>query len=309
MPGYVANTDFDWFSFLAQRAPLDEVNFWQPSGGKNRFLVLQPGEPFFFRLKEPHHAIGGFGWFARHERNVRSSLAWEAFGFANGAPSLAEMRARIEKYNRKVIPGRDHAVGCLMISQPVFFPKSQWVEQPNDWKSNNVVGKGYDLERGEGRRILEECLARATRTDAQQPIALAEAPARYGTPTLIRPRLGQGTFRIALNGAYEGACAVTNEHSLPVLEAAHIRPYGQGGDHAVENGLLLRADIHKLFDTGYVTITPDYRFVVSRRLREDWENGRAYYKRDGVAIRPPQRPEDRPSAARLIWHNENIFLG
>lgn len=76
---------------------------------------------------------------------------------------------------------------------------------------------------------------------------------RYGKPIEIRPRLGQGGFRLAVTDAYGRACAVTQEHSLPVLEAAHIRPCGNGGAHEVQNGLLLRSDLHRLFDRGYVT--------------------------------------------------------
>lgn len=80
-----------------------------------------------------------------------------------------------------------------------------------------------------------------------------------------------------------------------MLEAAHIQPFSRGGEHAVPNGLILRADIHKVFDAGYVTITPEYRFEVSARLKEEWENGRAYCKRHGEVIRAPVGVEDRPS--------------
>jgi putative restriction endonuclease len=101
---------------------------------------------------------------------------------------------------------------------------------------------------------------------------------------------------------------VSREHSLPVLEAAHIRPYGAAeGSHDVANGLLLRADIHRLFDSGYVTVTPDHHFVVSRRLAEEWENGKAYYAMDGCAIVLPARKADRPDPELLRWHNENVF--
>ena len=114
---------------------------------------------------------------------------------------------------------------------------------------------------------------------------------RYGTAQLIRPRLGQGTFRVAVTGAYAGACAVSREHSLPVLEAAHIRPYGNEGSHDVANALLLRADIHRFFDAGYVTVTPDDRFVVSRRLAQEWENGKVYYAMEG-SVAVPRRSAD-----------------
>ena len=86
---------------------------------------------------------------------------------------------------------------------------------------------------------------------------MAEGQARFGEPHLIRPRLGQGAFRVLVTDIYERRCAVTQERTLPALEAAHIRPYGDGGAHEAENGLLLRRDIHSLFDAGYVTVTPE----------------------------------------------------
>ena len=310
MRGYVATTDFDWFTFLRARQPLDEVNFWQPSAHGFR---QEPGIPFFFKLKAPHSAIGGFGLFARYEP-ATPSLAWEAFQEANGAPSFDEMRARIRSYARTAAEP-SHQIGCIMVSQPVFFSDGDWVEQPRDWKPNIVSGSGYDLAAGEGRRIWEECVARAQR-GTQLPSTLvgeallppSAAGPRFGSEQLVRPRLGQGTFRVSVTAAYRGACAVSGEHSLPVLEAAHIRPYTtDGGTHDVSNGLLLRADIHRLFDRGYVTVDSQLRFVVSGRLKEEWENGKAYYALDGSRITLPARPEDQPDSKALRWHNEHVF--
>lgn len=101
---------------------------------------------------------------------------------------------------------------------------------------------------------------------------------------------------------------VTEEHSLPALEAAHIKPYGESGPHEVFNGLLLRSDVHRLFDRGYITVTPDYRIEVSRRLREELENGRSYYPFHGRRLHHlPLNPADQPSKEFLVWHNENIY--
>lgn len=58
---------------------------------------------------------------------------------------------------------------------------------------------------------------------------MADAPARFGAPHLIRPRLGQGAFRVLVTDVYGRKCAVTGERTLPALEAAHIRPYAEGG--------------------------------------------------------------------------------
>jgi putative restriction endonuclease len=94
-----------------------------------------------------------------------------------------------------------------------------------------------------------------------------------------------------------------------VLEAAHIRPWAVGGTHSIPNGVPLRRDLHRLFDLGYVTIRPDMRFVVSRRLRDDYANGRAYYELDGRELRLPDRQDLRPDPAVLSWHEAEVFLG
>jgi putative restriction endonuclease len=96
---------------------------------------------------------------------------------------------------------------------------------------------------------------------------------------------------------------------LPALDAAHIRPFADGGTHRVSNGVLLRRDIHSLFDLGYVTISPDLKFEVSRKIREEYENGRYYYSLHGASIRLPDDPKRRPDKSALVWHNENRFKG
>jgi putative restriction endonuclease len=179
------------------------------------------------------------------------------------------------------------------------------------WPGPTVPGKTYDLESSEGLRIWQDCLARvrgdALLSGASEDVAPeAGDAARFGAPQIVLPRLGQGTFRVAVTQAY-GACAITGEHSLPVLEAAHVQPFARGGAHEVRNGLLFRTDIHRLFDRGYVTVTPELKFEVSRRLKEEFDNGRTYYDLHGHRIVVPNRPEDRPDPALLRWHNEQVF--
>lgn len=130
----------------------------------------------------------------------------------------------------------------------------------------------------------------------------------FSDPVLARRRLGQGGFRLAITESYERQCAVTREHTLLVLDAAHIRPVTQQGQHALTNGLLLRSDVHTLFDRGYVTVTPDYTFKVSGQLDADWRNGKVYYAFDNTRIHLPSRVEQRPDPALLEWHMETVFI-
>ena len=125
---------------------------------------------------------------------------------------------------------------------------------------------------------------------------------------MTRGRLGQGAFRVLVTDAYERRCAITGEKTLPVLEAAHIKPYALHGPHRVSNGILLRSDLHKLFDLGYLTVTPDLRVQVSRRLKAEWHNGREYYAHNGEPLRfHPADPARLPSPEFLKWHNESRF--
>lgn len=130
---------------------------------------------------------------------------------------------------------------------------------------------------------------------------------RLGQPQIVYPRLGQASFRLAVLDAYGRACAVTGEHSLPVLEAAHIRPWAAGGTHEIRNGVPLRRDLHRLFDLGYVTIRPDLSFAVSRQLRDEYANGRVYYELAGRRINVPSDTAAQPDRDLLAWHEGEVF--
>lgn len=305
----VALTDPEWFAHLQTKVDLTEVNFWAPSG--RAFRALAPGEVFLFRLHAPFRAIVGGGIFA-HADVLPCSLAWEAFGEANGAATLGQMRARIARY-RKAAPGErtDFAIGCRILTQPFFLPQDEWFEAPN-WPPHFQGFKTYSSDDRGGLMLWQTALSHF-QTGISYRSSLRGASdvsqQHWGKPSLIRPRLGQGAFRIVVTDNYDRRCAITNERTLPALDAAHIRPYADQGEHEPNNGLLLRRDIHGLFDRGYVTVAPSGHFEVSRRIHEEFENGRDYYAMHGRTIRVPARREVRPDPCALKWHNENVFLG
>lgn len=290
MKAWVGVTDWSWYQFLSTQHGIDEVNFWQP-GGSRAFSTLEPGEIFLFKLRRPHDVIAGGGFFA-HSALLPLSLAWESLKTGNGAESLAKVKALIDRY---------------------LLPESQWIPAPPDWKPNIVQGKTYDLTQEPGLSIFNQVknALRAPSAEPSWPALVRDLPddprERYGQPVLVRPRLGQGAFRVLVTDAYDRKCAITSEKVLPVLEAAHIRPYGERGPHQVDNGILLRSDLHILFDRGYVTVTPDLRVEVSRRIHDEFDNGRAYYALHGNEIRSPNRPEYHPSGEFLRWHNDEVF--
>lgn len=310
MNAYIAVTDFEWFTLLSQQQGIEEVNFWQP-GGNRVFSAIEKTGLFLFKLHSPRDYIVGGGFFT-HSTILPVSLAWDAFGIKNGVQTLEQMRSRIEKYKRQQpLPHEDYPIGCILLSQPFFWEKEQWIPIPKDWKSNIVQGKRYDLTVEPGLSLfaqVQERLSMTNNVDKKVTI-IGDPKEKYGAPVSVLPRLGQGGFRIVVTDAYERKCAVTGEKVLPVLVASHIKPYASGGTHDPRNGILLRSDMHTLFDRGYVTITDDYHFEVSNKIKEDFNNGREYYAHHGKVINIPRQLNQAPSKEYLNWHAENVYLG
>lgn len=302
---YLALTDNRWFRFLRSRPELDEVNFWQPGGGRH-LRQLQPGAPFLFKLHAPEHFIAGGGRFVRSVKNIPIDLAWETFGEKNGAATLAEFRERVVSHRADRDP---HAkIGCLIVSDLFFFADDEWIPAAPFWSMGVRQGHYLDFTEGRGLELWNEVQLRRA---ARMPVAdeLAEPAPMYGEPVLVPPRIGQGGFRFGILDTYHRRCAVTGEKALPTLDAAHIRGVAEGGQHRLDNGLLLHSDVHRLFDAGYVTVTPEHRFRVNQRLKTEFDNGEPYFPFDGSELWLPPDPQERPSRESPEWHGDEVFHG
>ena len=301
---WVAITDRDWFTQLAALQP-EDVNFWQPSQGHPAANILQAGVPFLFKLRRSNWIAGG-GVFVRFT-SLPAGVAWSVFGASNGAQSEKELLGRLGKLARGTVTAGT-PIGCSILTQPCFLPENESIEVPDSWHRNIQQGKSFETGERDGDRLW----ARFSEALQRQRAALVEEVSanepRFGYAYLARSRLGQGAFQVLVLDAYGRRCAVSGERTLPVLDAAHIRAHDAEGPNRVDNGLLLRTDIHRLFDRGYATLDHDYRFVVSRRVNEEFSNGREYYRHHGkelVAL--PERPADRPSPQFLEWHRSTVF--
>ncbi len=313
MDYYVGVTDLGWFRFLSQIKP-EDVNFWQP-GGRTTFRAVQAGAPFLFKLKHPLNAIGGVGFFSTHSF-LPIRVAWEIFDTGNGVETFEQFYNLISQLRSKdnslaVNPN----IGCIVLTNPIFFEKEDWVSIPENWSNSIVQGKSYSTEDPIGSdlwRKVENNLSKYNLYDqkdgAKSQLLLEDPQSHYGQAVLTKVRLGQGAFRVMLTNAYRRKCAISGEKTLPVLEAAHIKPFAKSGPHFISNGLLLRADLHKLFDSGYITVTKDMRIEISNRIKEEFENGKEYYRFHGQNLNVmPERDMDKPSAQFIDWHNSNIF--
>ena len=311
MKFYLGVTDNNWYNYLA-RQNREDVNFWQP-GGNTNFKLLTPGAPFLFKLKFPANVIGGIGFFSSHTF-LPISIAWDVFKERNGCSSLNELQKMIIPL-RKDKSDANPQIGCIILTNPIFFRKEDWISAPEDWGKSIVQGKSYSSDTLIGKELwskveilLQKYLYQVVEEEKSQLILEDRESPMYGNSVLTKVRLGQGAFRVLVTDAYNRKCAISGEKTLPVLEAAHIKPYAHSGAHFISNALLLRSDLHKLFDSGYLTITPDLKVEVSRKIKEEFENGREYYKFHGGNIfNLPSRVQDKPASRFIEWHNENVY--
>lgn len=303
---YVGVTDEKWFRTLKALPSCDEVNFWMP--GARLFKALEPNGMFLFKLHKPNNFIVGGGIFVR-STVLPTFLAWDAFGAENGASSLQELNEKIRKYRKDSI--ENPQIGCIILTEPFFFERDQWIPIPSDWSDNIVSGKRYDTEVEPGRSLYETVTAILSQTRSSPIGGTAQTPVeelRY-TECLTKHRLGQGAFRILVTDAYGRRGAITGERTLPVLEAAHIKSFSENGPNEVSNGILLRSDFHKLYDEGYIAITTDYHVEVSRHLHDDFSNGKEYYRYQGQKLQVLPDSQNQPLTEYLNWHNKNIYRG
>jgi putative restriction endonuclease len=307
MKFYVHPTDQRWYNFLRQE-PQQDVNFWKPKA--TSFKALPPNGPFLFLLNKPNRFIAGAGYYAG-KMNVTVDAAWDIFGPRNGVGSREEFRRLL--YGGKYAPeGADSTILCLTLNTPVFFERADWVAPPEGWSDSLVQGRGYDTNESMGLHLWQRVQPVLDYYQAKAPLflptvpSLVLEPAAQYRPVLVRPE--QQAFRNIITQAYDRKCAISGEKTLPVLEAAHIQPYAAAGPSVVSNGLLLRSDLHRLFDSRYLTVDADsMQVVVSSRIRKEFSNGVEYYQFDGRKLRVPKETQEGPMREYLQYHN-GLFM-
>jgi len=306
---FLSITDTELVNFY-RRQQLDEINYWRQD--KRTFSSLGYHEPFCFvshMVKGQPRKIMGVGFFVEFRR-MSPQATWLRFGRKNGFATELEFRQRVlaRKGAAGKKPGLDPELGCILLTNPIFFPKQDWIEVPPSMSPRVVAGKTYSTEDEEGAELwtqLEKLIERDL-----PPVQVEELVAEkqtYQSSYRRNVRLGQESFRSTLLSAYHGTCAVSGCQILPLLEASHIQPWSRRGPQSIRNGLLLRVDLHRLFDAGYWTIAPDHQILVSPSLVQDFPTDPFYHSLSHSTLQFPADPNLRPAPHFLDWHRKHIF--
>lgn len=235
---------------------------------------------------------------------------------------LVQLNPRYEDKRNSVIPA-DYCYNCInhgiMFDKHIFIRTGEtsyeFVDEDYDyegdvfyapgghWASKRAVGqwKGKRFEFWERFRKLPDKYVvgnQGNNTVDQGACESASHAIDKHTYQKILSRRGQADFRRKLLHAYENKCAITGCSTTAVLEAAHILPHSEMQSYATKHGILLRADIHTLFDLYLMSVDPStMQLVVSKECMDD------YGQLIGKQITVPAHPNERPSVDALATHH------
>lgn len=308
MTAVYASTSPRWFSALSELTPRpSRVAFWRPT-----YKVptdIEVGEPWFFKEWGAPRMLG-FGRFLGHEGMTLSGL-WERYGQATGAASADALLEEIASARKGKVTSGDTEIGNVILSEFTPFPQPipfTGLELPRLNGAFQYVPAGNPILRfaKPPTAALEFDFAAAAaeveRGGGFDPTSITDAR-RKVLASIVR-RQGQTKFRNELMEAYEGRCAISNCAIPELLEAAHIHPYKGAETNDVRNGILLRTDLHTLFDLGLLAIdTGSWAVLISPRLL-----GSNYEQFSRRKLRRPRDEAQHPSVEALIQRRTEAGL-
>ncbi|WP_181313882.1 HNH endonuclease [Phreatobacter cathodiphilus] len=251
-------------------------------------------------LKAPVRRIGGFGNFEGY-RDRRAADAWAAYGLGNGVSSASELVEKIAGFATKrsvtYRPIEDPVIGCIELSGLVTLDEDSYV-RAEDYGVTfpNEVVKYKTFDGPDPLSPIMEGFLRPSR-----PFTLVDGQANRILASR-KDRPGQAAFRQAVIENYGGKCAVSGTGLPQLLEAAHIQPYVSPLSDHPQNGLCLRVDLHRLFDDGLISVSPELKVEVSPRLAKS-----PYASLADRRLRTPSRSSVWPSPAALEFHRREVF--
>lgn len=296
----VGLTDQDWFEFLRDNQAGEEVNFWTPTPWSIR--RLRSGDTWHFLLKSPIRKLGGFGVFTEY-LEMSIDVAWQRYGIANGVSSHADLLERCQRYSSRnsinPVSGPHTSIGCIILSNVEYFEEDEYVDLAvaGIIVPNAVVKCKYF----QGFPEYPSFAAALPTTQPNEFVPIAQDPKEYSRQRR-KNRIGQQKFRRELMRVYDHKCAVTGESIGRVLEATHIEPYINEASNHIQNGILLRVDIHRLMEDGLISLSDDMELLISSKLV-----GTSYDQFDGQILRLPLVNSERPSLAAVRLHRNDRF--
>lgn len=283
----IAVTNRNWYAYQKKHGFINNINFWTP---KVWDVALQPGTKIVFKLKGPSDEVGGYGFFVKYKSQTLDQ-SWKEFGQRNGFDTKEEFVTALTKGK-----GNSSSIcGCMVLDNVVFFDYPERL---------STYGLKFDLHivTYKNERIIPFPTFGQNAVVSSQP-SFNLVPPQNKTKAMqsATQRVGQGQFHSDISTAYGHTCCITGETTPELLQAAHIQDYINKDSNHIQNGLLLRIDIHKLFDSGLLYIDQTYIVHVSPLVKT-----LEYLQLEGKQITLPKSKSDWPSLKALQFKEDSF---
>ncbi len=279
----IAVTNRDWFDYQCSHDFIDEINFWTPS--QNCPRRISPGDYFVFKLAGHGDYIGGYGTFVEYKYQSLDD-AWNEFGRKNGADTKDEFVKILTSFDS------NDGVHCgsVVLKNVVFFDSFV-----------NRLSAGIFEKPAQLFAYSERLFPFSAPLTTQNAFTLVKSTLTKKKTQSRTIRDGQAAFHTAVSKAYQSKCCVTGEITPELLQAAHIQDYINKDSHHIQNGLLLRVDIHKLFDSGLLYIDQKYQVHISPIVKST-----VYKQYEGRTISLPKDKFEWPSLDALLFKEQSF---
>lgn len=293
----ISPTDNSWFQFLKDSELNSFVNFWTPTPWN--IQKLNSGDKWYFILKSPVRKLGGFGEFYEY-KNLVANDAWREFGQRNGCKDKIQfiekiesyINKRSESYNGESIDINNYKIGCVILKNCQFWEEEKF-QRPSDYDIDfaiQVVKYKYFNQYDPFTNFIDKA------TDFN----LVNEP-REEYRKEVSQRKGQSEFRGKILKAYNNKCCISGETCPELLEASHLQSYLTQYSNHIQNGILLRVDLHRLYDSGLLFIDSNYVVHISSILEST-----TYKQFDKTKILLPNNVNSYPSKESLELKKANF---
>ncbi len=307
----VCRVQHRWYSIVKSEyisAGSSATNFWtlKTKDPDPQLVHVKPGTLVIYVMQEGgHHIIVGGGYFVSW-RELQAKEAWGCFGVRNGQSSYEDFLAEIERQG-----GNEHSPLMSTILFGTFiFSRRETLMVPDEFKP--------DFDNADSRFILSlndplgRYLQRLLR-DRRAGLHTDEYSSDWrGIYYLAAKQVEHSDidgFYAAVMAAYDFKCAITGSAAMPLLDVTNIQPCYNNTFQSVQNGILMRCDLHRLFSEGYITLCYQDAESILVKVSKSVETvgAKEYMRFDGTKLTLPQDKDKWPKREYLEWHRNKCF--
>lgn len=282
-----------WYTPFEEFAHDKDDEELPPPGSLVLFLVEKDGEQI----------ICGGGFFLKH-LNLDITSCWNEYGVLSGYMTLNDFLKRAKEFKADM----NDPLSCYIADGSFIFIRKNMVHVPDMFRINFEDRSRITIPSDEpfGMFIKKVCLERRK---AQIDPSSCTWPGIYYVASVHKSAEQASQYRTKLLSVYGFKCAVTGCTLMPALSVAHIKTIYDDRYLNLNNGVILRSDIHHLFSKGYLTFFYDddglVRVKISKNMKLNLDP--EYSELDGKKITLPENKDYWPDKDYLKWHNHIRF--